>query len=421
MNLIKNLSYEWLIGIRYTYTNKYSSKNAFISFISFISMIGIALGVAALIIVLSVMNGFQKEVRDRMLSVLAHIEIFDVSGTMHNWSNVTKQIFKNKAIIGVAPYIATQAIIVKGDIIRGVLIRGVLPDKEPQVSDIAKQMKQGKFTDLRAGKFNIVLGKDLAQTLRVNLGDKIMLISPRGQVTITNIVSHIKEFTVVGIFEAGYHEFDTSLSFIQLTDAEKTFNLKAPSGLRLRIKNILEAPKIAHVLLKTLHGDFYIRDWSTQNSNWFAAVKMEKRMMFIILMLIIAVAAFNLVSSLVMTITSKRADIAILRTLGASPSGIMRIFMIQGALIGFIGTAMGVCFGVFIAKNIDIIVPFIEQLLQVEFLPKSIYVISELPSNLIWSDVWSIASIAITLSFLATLYPSWTAANIKPAQALRYE
>lgn len=424
MNLIKSVSYEWLIGMRYTHTNKYKDNNAFISFISFISMIGIALGVAALIIVLSVMNGFQKEVRDRMLSVLSHIEIFDASGTMKNWENIAKQVFKNKNVIGVAPYITAQAIMIRDDIMRGVLIRGVLPDKELEVSDITSQIKQGKFTNLREGKFNIILGQNLAQTLHVNLGDKVMLIIPQqGQITTTtnNILPHIKEFTVVGIFEVGHHEFDASLSFVQLMDAKKVFNLNGPSGLRLRIKNILEAPKIADVLVKTLNGNFYLRDWSQQNSNWFAAVKIEKRMMFMILLLIIAVAAFNLVSTLVMTITSKRADIAILRTLGASPGGIMRIFIIQGVSIGLIGTAMGIFFGVLIAKNIDIIVPCIERLLQVEFLPKNIYIISELPSDLIWSDVWSIGSIAIILAFLATLYPSWTAANIKPAQALRYE
>ena len=421
LSLIKNLPFEWLVGIRYTRAGKRSGRNSFISFISLISMTGIALGVAALIVVLSVMNGFQKEVRDRMLSVLSHIEVYDASGAMQDWQSVARQAFQNKEVIGAAPYVAAQAMMTRYDVVRGVVIRGVLPQEEPKVSDVAGQIKQGSFNDLKAGEFNIVLGGELARSLRVGVGDKVTLIAPQGQVTPAGVLPRLKQFTVVGIFEAGHYEFDSSLAFIQMDDAEKMFRLDAPSGVRLRLKDMLQAPQVAAQLANTLTGNLYLRDWSQQNSNWFAAVKTEKRMMFIILTLIIAVAAFNLVSTLVMTVTEKQADIAILRTLGASPASIMKIFVIQGALVGLIGTALGVGFGVLVALNIDVIVPAIEHLLHVQFLPKSVYVISELPSDLVWSDVWTIGALSVVLAFLATLYPSWAAARVKPAEALRYE
>lgn len=421
LSLFKNLPFEWLVGIRYTRAGKRSGRNSFISFISLISMAGIALGVAALIVVLSVMNGFQKEVRDRMLSVLAHIEVFDASGTMHDWQAVAKQTFQNKEVLGAAPYVSAQAMMTRDDNVRGVLVRGVLPDQEPKVSDVAKQIKQGRFDSLKPGEFDIVLGGELARSLRVGVGDKVTLIAPQGQITPAGVLPRLKQFTVGGIFEAGHYEFDSSLAFIHLQDAETLFRMDAPTGVRLRIRDMLQAPQVTQQLASTLSGDLYLRDWSQQNSNWFAAVKTEKRMMFIILTLIIAVAAFNLVSTLVMTVTDKQPDIAILRTLGASPGSIMKIFMIQGALVGLIGTALGVGFGVLISLNIDVVVPAIERLFHVQFLPKSIYVISELPSDLIWSDVYTIGGVAVVLSFLATLYPSWSAARVKPAEALRYE
>ncbi|MDY7579212.1 lipoprotein-releasing ABC transporter permease subunit [Herbaspirillum sp. RTI4] len=421
MSLINNLPFEWLVGIRYTRAGKRSGRNSFISFISLISMAGIALGVAALIVVLSVMNGFQKEVRDRMLSVLSHIEVFDNSGTMYDWQALAKDAFKNPEVIGAAPYVAAQAMMTRDETVRGVMVRGVLPEQEPKVSDVAGQVRQGKFADLKEGEFNIVLGGELARGLRAGIGDKVTLIAPQGQVTPAGVLPRLKQFTVVGIFEAGHYEFDSSLAFIQLNDAEKMFRTDAPTGLRLRIRDMLEAPQVADQLASTLPGNVYTRDWSQQNANWFAAVKTEKRMMFIILTLIIAVAAFNLVSTLVMTVTDKQPDIAILRTLGASPGSIMKIFMIQGALVGLIGTAIGVTLGVLIALNIDVIVPGIEHLLHVQFLPKSIYVISELPSDLDWNDVMKIGGVSVVLAFLATLYPSWAAARVKPAEALRYE
>jgi len=418
---MKNLPFEWLVGLRYTRSGKRSGRNSFISFISLISMAGIALGVAALIVVLSVMNGFQKEVRDRMLSVLAHVEVFDPMGSMPDWQKTAKEAFLQKEIKGAAPYAMGQVMIARDDKLRGVVIRGVLPEEEPKVSDVVKQVKRGNFNDLQAGEFNIVIGSELARILRVQLGEKLTVIAPQGQVTPAGIVPRMKQFTIVAIFEAGHFEFDSSMAFIHLTDAQKLFQLDAPSGLRLRVEDMQRAPQVALDLTRILTGDVLIRDWSKQNRTWFAAVQTEKRMMFIILMLIIAVAAFNLVSTLVMTVTEKQADIAILRTLGASPRSIMKIFMIQGAVAGLLGTAIGVGSGVLVALNIDVIVPFIEGLVGVQFLPKEVYVISSMPSDLRWSDVGAIGGSSIVLAFLATLYPSWSAARVKPAEALRYE
>ncbi|WP_353153398.1 lipoprotein-releasing ABC transporter permease subunit [Herminiimonas fonticola] len=421
MSIIKNLSFEWLVGIRYTRAGRRSGRNSFISFISLISMAGIALGVAALIIVLSVMNGFQKEVRDRMLSVLSHIEVFEPYGGLPDWQTTAREAFMNKEVRGAAPYVDAQAMMTRDETLRGVAVRGVLPDEEPKVSDVASQVKEGSLHDLRSGEFNIVLGNELARSMNARLGDKVTMIAPQGQVTPAGVIPRLKQFTVVGIFDSGHFEYDSTLAFIHIDDAMKMFKLNAPSGLRLKIEDMQRAPQVALDLSRTLSGDVLIRDWSKQNRNWFAAVQTEKRMMFIILTLIIAVAAFNLVSTLVMTVTDKQADIAILRTLGASPGSIMKIFMIQGALVGLIGTAIGVGGGVLIAANIDVIVPFIERILGVQFLPKDIYLISSLPSDLRWPDVWTIGGVAVVLAFLATLYPSWWAARVKPAEALRYE
>ncbi len=413
--------FEWTIGLRYTRASRRSARNSFISFISLISMAGIALGVAALIVVLSVMNGFQKEVRDRMLSVLSHVEIFDGSGSLPDWQDTAAQALRHPQVRGAAPFVDGQAMVTRNDTVRGVVVRGVLPSEEPKVSDVASQVVQGSLQSLMPGEFNIVIGSALARSLGIHLGDKLTLIAPQGQVTPAGVLPRLKQFNVTGIFEAGHYEFDSSLAFIHLEDGERMFRLAGPSGLRLKLADMQLAPEVAAELTVQLQGDLYLRDWSQQNRNWFAAVQTEKRMMFIILTLIIAVAAFNLVSTLVMTVTDKQADIAILRTLGASPASIMRIFIIQGALVGLIGTAIGVSFGVLIALNIDVIVPFIESLFAVQFLPRDIYLISALPSDLRWPDVGRIGGMAVLLAFLATLYPSWSAARVRPAEALRYE
>ncbi|KDP89366.1 lipoprotein-releasing ABC transporter permease subunit [Cupriavidus basilensis] len=415
-----NFPYEWQIGWRYTRASKRASRNTFISFISMISMAGIALGVAALIVVLSVMNGFQKEVRDRMLSVLSHIEVVG-PGALPDWQKTAAEALRNKEVIGAAPYVAAQAMLTRDDAVRGVLLRGVEPSEEPKVSDIGKQFRGGGMDRLLPGEFGIALGNELANAMGVQVGDKVTVVVPQGTITPAGVLPRLKQFTVVGVFSSGHFEFDSALALINIRDAEAMFRLAGPTGVRLKLTDMQRAPQVADALAGTLSGELYLRDWSKQNRNWFAAVQTEKRMMFIILTLIIAVAAFNLVSTLVMTVTDKQADIAILRTMGAQPSSITKIFIVQGVAIGFIGTLAGVAGGALIAFNIDVIVPFIERLLHVQFLPRDIYFISELPSDPRVNDIATIGIVSFVLSILATLYPSWRAARVNPAEALRYE
>lgn len=421
MKLIERLPFEWQVGLRYTRAGRRSGRNSFISFISGISIAGIGLGVAALIVVLSVMNGFQTEVRDRMLSVLSHVEVIDANGGLRSWQAVAKEALRHPQVVAAAPYIDAQALATVDESVRGVLVRGVLPQEERKVSEVASQTRRGHFDDLKSGQFNIVLGSELARALNAQIGKKITLLSPQGQVTPAGVLPRIKQFTVVGIFEAGHFEYDSSLAFVHLDDAQKMFRLPNPNGLRLKLHDMQQAPQVARELARIITAEVYIRDWSTQNRTWFAAVQTEKRMMFIILTLIIAVATFNLVSTLVMTVTDKQADIAILRTLGASPRSIMKVFMLQGALVGLGGTAIGVALGVLVAKNIDVIIPFLERVLNMQFVPRDIYLISALPSDLRWPDVATIAVMAVLLAFVATLYPSWSASRVRPAEALRYE
>ncbi|WP_034412309.1 lipoprotein-releasing ABC transporter permease subunit [Derxia gummosa] len=410
-----------MIGLRYTRARRGARRNRFISFISGISMAGIALGVAALIIVLSVMNGFQKEVRDRMLSVLSHVEVFAPEGGLPDWQKTADEARRNKHVIAAAPYVQGQAMMARGDTFKGALIRGIDPALEPGVSDLAMEVRVGNLADLGPGQFNIVLGKGLAGELGVTVGDKVALIAPEGSVTPAGVVPRLKQFTVAGIFDSGHYEYDATLALVALDDAAKLFRTGGPSGVRLKLDDMQLAPEVAQDLAQTLTEHLYILDWTRQNKTWFAAVKTEKRMMFIILALIVAVAAFNLVSTLVMTVTDKQADIAILRTLGASPRSIMKIFVVQGALIGLSGAFLGVALGALVAYNIETVVPVIEHALGVQFLPKDVYFISSLPSDPQASDILTIGAVSIALSLVATLYPSWSASRVQPAEALRYE
>jgi lipoprotein-releasing system permease protein len=417
-----NLPFEARIGLRYTRAGRRARRrNAFISFISAISMAGIALGVAALIVVLSVMNGFQKEVRDRMLSVLSHIEVFSYEGALTDWQRVADQAKKHPEVLATAPYISAQAMFTSGDIVRGALVRGIDPALEPSVSDVVTNLKGGKLSDLVDGQFGVILGVELARALVVAPGDKVTMIAPQGTVTPAGVVPRLRQFRVIATFESGHYEFDSTLAMIHIGDAERLFRVDGPVGIRLKIKDMQQAPRVAAQLAGMLDPGLVVRDWSRQNRTWFAAVQTEKRMMFIILALIIAVAAFNLVSTLVMTVTEKQSDIAILRTLGASPRSVMAVFIVQGALIGVIGTLLGVAGGLLLANNLDVIVPAIEHVLGVQFLPKDIYFISALPSDPRASDIVPIAIISLVLALVATLYPSWRAARVRPAEALRYD
>jgi lipoprotein-releasing system permease protein len=420
MSLLRNMSFEWLVGMRYTRASR-RSRNSFISVISLISMAGIALGVAALIIVLSVWNGFQTEVRDRMLSVLSHIEVFDARGAMVDWEGTAREAMQHEQVIGAAPFVLAQAMVTRDSSVRGVAVRGVLPRQEGEVSDVTRQMFAGDFDSLRRGEYNIVIGRELARALDIELGERIALVTPSEETRPGGAMPRLQQFTVSGIFEAGHHQYDASLAFIHMADAMDAYQLQAPSGIRLRVTDMREAPQIAYELSRSLSGDLYISDWSRHNRIWFAAVQSQKTMMFLILTLIVAVAAFNLVSSLVMTVTDKQADIAILRTLGASPRAIMKIFIVQGTLVGLTGTLIGIALGLLVALNIDVIIPFIEGLLGANFLPTEVYFISALPSDVRWSDVALVSAVSIVLAFLATIYPSWAAARVKPAEALRYE
>jgi len=416
-----NLPFEWHIGWRYTRAGRAGRRNGFISFISGVSMLGIALGVAALIIVLSVMNGFQKEVRDRMLSVIAHIEIFDASGSaLPDWQATSAAAKKDPRVIGAAPFVAAQALVGRGEELRGAVVRGIEPAAEGQVTELARKQAP-LMAQLQGGAWNIVLGVELARMIGARVGDKVTIVAPGGQTTPAGVVPRLKQFTLVGTFEAGHYEYDSGLALIHIADAAKLFQVGGPTGVQLRLSDVQGAREVGRDLQASLGSAVIVRDWTRTNKNWYDAVQIEKRMMFIILTLIVAVAAFNLVSTLVMTVTDKRADIAILRTLGASPRSVMGIFIVQGAMSGIIGTFSGVALGLLVATNIDVIVPAIERALGVAFLPGSIYVISRMPSEPLASDIVPIIVIALVLAFAATLYPSWRASRVNPAEALRYE
>ena len=413
------MQYELFNGLRYTRAKR---RNHFISFISLISMCGIALGVAALIVVLSVMNGFQKELRTRILGVASHVQVSGRGGELAAWQQVAEQAGKHRQVLAVAPYVAAQGMLSFDQTVRGALVRGVLPEAEEQVADFNRHMRGGSMQLLKPGEFGIILGAELARTLQVFTGDKVTLIAPQGLVTPAAILPRLKQFRVVGMFEAGMYEYDSGLALIHLADAQALYRMEdRVSGVRLKLDDLFAAPRVARELLSLVEADVFIADWTRSHANFFRAVQIEKNVMFIILLLIVAVAAFNIVSTLVMAVTDKESDIAILRTLGASPASIMQVFIVQGALIGVIGLALGLAGGIALALNIDVVVPAIERLFNTQFLAKEVYYISELPSDLQWRDVGVIAAVSFALTLLATLYPSWRASRVNPAEALRYE
>ena len=414
--------YELVVGLRYTRARRRSGRNGFVSFIAAVSMLGIALGVAALIVVLSVMNGFQEELRTRILSVASHIEIRSLQGRLGDWRNVARAVEANPHVKAAAPYVLGEAMLSANDVSRGALVRGIDPSLEETVADFGSHMRQGALTALKPGEFGIVLGAELARALGVRVGDTVVVITPQGTVTPAGTLPRVKSFHVVGVFEIGMFEFDSGLALIDIADAQKLYRLgDAVSGVRLKLDDLFAAPSVARALLPLVPVDAEVRDWTLSHANFFRAVAIEKRMMFLILTLIVAVAAFNIVSAQMMVVTDKQADIAILRTQGASPASILAIFVIQGALVGAAGTLLGVAGGLALAFNVETVVPFIERVFGVQFLDKSVYYISELPSQVQRGDVILVAAIALVLTLLATLYPSWRAARVNPAEALRYE
>ena len=416
------LPFELQVGLRYVRAGRGGRRNRFISFISGASMVGIALGVMALIVVLSVMNGFQKEVRDRMLNVIAHVELLDYAGqALPDWHATAAKARQNPEVIGAAPFVASQSLIARGEDMRGAIIRGISPAEEATVTVLGAQLRDTAFAKLVPGAWNIVLGAELARQLGVGEGDKITVVAPGGQVTPAGVLPRLKSFNVVGTFSSGHYEYDSSLALVHVDDAAKLFRTGGPTGVQLKLRDVQEARRVAGELGSLMGPEIRVRDWTRSNAVWFDAVQIEKRMMSIVLTLIVAVAAFNLLSTLIMTVTDKQSDIAILRTLGASPRSIMGIFIVQGAVSGIIGTLAGVLVGLLIAFNIDVIVPAIEHLLNTSFLPGSIYLISQMPSDPQWADIAPIVMVALLLSLVFTLYPSWRASRVQPAEALRYE
>lgn len=410
---------ELFIGLRYTRARR---RNHFISFISLTSILGMALGITALITVLSVMNGFQKEVRERLLSMAAHVTVFGADGTLGDWQEVLDRVRKLPHVVGAAPYVEGQAMLANGAAVSGALIRGVSPVLEPQVDTVGKHMVAGRLSNLHPGGFGIILGSKLAMALGVVPGDKVTVVTPQAVVTPAGVLPRLKRFTVVGVFRIGMYEYDRGVALIDLRDAQRLFGTgEGVTGVRIRLDNLMLAPRVARELASRLPPTDAVEDWTQQHVNYFRAVQTEKTAMFVILALIVAVAAFNIVSTLVMTVTDKQADIAILRTLGATPRGIMAVFIIQGTVIGAVGTLLGLAGGVALALNVGTVVPFIEQLFHVQFIPESVYLISGFPSDLHWSDVTHICTMAFVLAVLATLYPAWRASRTHPAEALRYE
>ena len=413
------MRYELLVGLRYTRAKR---RNRFIGINSLVSMIGIFVGVWALIVVLSVMNGFQKEVRTRILGVASHVQISSIDNRLPDWRSIAALAAQHPRVRATAPFVQAQAMLAAGQAVRGALVRGILPEEEDKVADIGQHMRSGSLADLRPGEFGVILGADLARGLGVLPGDKLAMVAPQGLVTPAGVIPRLKQFTVVGSFEVGMADADAGLALVHLRDAQTLYQLgDAVSGVRLRLDDLFAARSVARELMARLPQNVFASDWTRSHANFFRAVEIEKRMMFIILTLIILVAAINIISTLVVAVTDKQADIAILRTLGAAPGSVMQIFIVQGMVIGIAGTLIGAGLGIVTALNIDVIVPAIESAFNIKFLSKDVYLIPELPSDLQAGDVGAIVLMALGLSFFATLYPSWRAARVNPAEALRYE
>jgi len=410
---------EIFIGLRYLRAKR---RNRFISFIAFITVLGILLGVTALITVLSVMNGFVTELRERILGMASHVTVSSFDGHLAEWRNVQTDLEKHARVIGVAPFVQGEGMLSSGQQVKGVQVKGILPNQEPKVSDVHGKMVSGSMEQLKAGEYNIILGATLKRALQVRIGEKITLVTPQAINTPAGVLPRLKRFTVVGIFEVGHNEYDSAVAFVHMADAAKLYRMRDDvSGLRVKLDDLFEASAVSYELSNKTNGEFWITDWTRQHANFFRAVQLEKRMMFLVLMIIVVVAAFNIVSTMVMVVTDKQSDIAILRTLGVSPGSIMGIFMVQGVVIGFAGTMLGMVCGVALAMNVDAVIAFIEQIMGIKFMPADVYYISDFPSELHWDDVFQVCGISFLISLVATIYPARKAAKTQPAEALRYE
>jgi lipoprotein-releasing system permease protein len=409
---------ELFIGLRYTRAKR---RNHFISFISLVSMLGIALGVTALITVISVMNGFEKELRERILGMVAHATVSGAGEALPDWPSAVEVARGVPHVIGAAPYIEREGML-QGSRVSGAIIRGVEPDIEPQVSEISERIREGRWADLKAGAFGIVLGRELALWAGAGVGDDVIVYAPQTRATPAGVIPQMRRFRVVAIFEAGMQEYDRGMAIIHMQDAAKLFRMgDGVTGVRLKLDDMFQSRNVARRLADDMGGFFRVRDWTQEHANFFRAIATEKVIMFIILSLIVAVAAFNLVSSLVMLVTDKQSDIAILRTLGMRPRTVMGVFVVQGMLIGMVGIVIGTVGGVLLAENVTNVMRFLEGVFGFQLMPADIYYISDLPSDLKRYDVARIVGLSFLLSVVATLYPAWRASRTHPVEALRYE
>ncbi len=407
------------VGLRYFRARR---RNQFISFISFMSMVAIAIGVMALITVLSVMNGFQNELRTRILGMVSDVTISGYEGRLNDWQSVMRKVQGQPHVTGAAPYIEDQAMLANGSNMSGTIVRGVIPGDVANVSDVGKKLITGSLSTLTPGSYNIILGKDLAYALGVGPGDKVIMLISQGNVTPAGIIPRLRRFTVTGIFYAGVYQYDSGLALINLKDAQTLYSMSsAVTGVRLKLDDNLLAQSVARNLVTAFNGKYYVSDWTQQNANLWTAIAIEKNVMFVILSLIDLVAAISIIIVLVMAVTDKQSDIAILRTLGMTPKGVMGVFIVQGTLIGFLGTLLGLILGILLAKNVNNILEFIRHIFHVQIFPASVYYISNLPSDIYVSDVLKVCIATFVLTILATLYPAWRAARTQPAEALRYE